>query len=238
MRRRTMIAAIALLGVLAAACDGDTTVHTGTAGEGISVSGVGRVAVEPDVAIVSLGVEVQATTVSRARSDAAEAMQDVRDSLADSGVEDIDIQTWFFNIFPQFDFDRRTPEITGFTVSNQVEIKVRHIDSVSDVLDDAIAAGGGRHPRERHPLRRRRARAVLRRGAPAGRRGCARARRAACRPRGREPRRGDVDLESSGGGIPAPLQAFDARAEAFGGTSIAPGEGEIVLTVFVLYGVE
>ena len=58
MRRRATgaaIAAIALLGVLAAACDSDTTVHTGTGGEGISVTGVGRVSVEPDVAILNLG---------------------------------------------------------------------------------------------------------------------------------------------------------------------------------------
>ena len=241
MRRRatvTVIAAIALLGVLAAACTGETTVHTGTAGEGISVTGVGRVAVEPDVAIVSLGVEVQATTVSRARSEAAEAMQDVRDSLADNGVEDTDIQTRFFNIFPQFDFERRTPEIIGFTVSNQVEIKVRDIDSVSDVLDDAITAGGD---------------AIrvngIRFEVDEPEQFFEEARRLAVED-ARERAEQLADLagvslgeamsisESSGGGIAIPVAAFDARAEGFGGTSIAPGQGEIVLTVFVLYGVE
>ncbi len=242
MQRRAAavaIAAVALLGVLAAACTSDTTVHTGAGGQGISVSGVGRVAVEPDVAILNLGIEVQATTVARARSTAAEAMQDVRDSLAANGVEDEDIQTLFFNIFPQFDYERRTPEIIGFTVSNQVEIKVRDIDTVSDVLDDAITAGGD---------------AIrvngIRFSVDEPEQFFDEARRLAVED-ARERAEQLADLagvnlgkaisisESTGGrGSPVPLAAFDTREDAFGGSSIAPGEGEIVLTVFVLYEVE
>ena len=243
MRRRATgaaIAAIALLGVLAAACDSDTTVHTGTGGEGISVTGVGRVSVEPDVAILNLGVEVQAATVSRASSAAAEAMDDVRASLACNGVEDKDIQTRFFNIFPQFDFESRTPEIIGYTVSNQLEVKVRDIDSVSDVFDDAIAAGGDAirvngvrfsidEPEQFFPEARRLAVEDA-------------------RDRGEQlADLAGVSLgdalsisESSGGGSPAPFAEFEGpvQAAAPGGASIAPGEGEIVLTVFVLYAVE
>ena len=233
MQRRATamaIAAVALLGVLASACTGETTVHTGAGGQGISVTGVGRVAVEPDVAILSLGVEVQATTVSRARSGAAEAMQDVRDSLAANGVEERDIQTLFFNIFPQFDFERRTPEIIGFTVSTQVEIKVRDIDTVSDVLDDAITAGGDAirvngirfsvdEPEQFFGEARR----------LAGEDARERAEQLADLAGVRLGKAISISESSGGGGIPIPLAAFDARDEAFGGASIAPGEGEIVL---------
>ena len=243
MRRRATgaaIAAIALLGVLAAACDSDTTVHTGTGGEGISVTGVGRVSVEPDVAILNLGVEVQAATVSRASSAAAEAMDDVRASLARNGVEDKDIQTRFFNIFPQFDFESRTPEIIGYTVSNQLEVKVRDIDSVSDVFDDAIDAGGD-------AIRVNGVRFSI----DEPEQFFAEARRLAvedARDRGEQlADLAGVSLgdalsisESSDGGSAAPFAEFEGpvQAAAPGGASIAPGEGEIVLTVFVLYAVE
>lgn len=204
------------------------------------MTGVGRVTAEPDVAILNLGVEVQAATVARARSEAAEAMDDVRASLDRNGVEDTDIQTQFFNIFPQFDFESRTPQIVGFTVSNQVEIKVRDIDSVSDVLDDAITAGGDAirvngisfsvdEPEQFFEEARKLAVEDAR----------ARAEQLADLA--------GVSLgdalsisESSGGGIPVPFAAFEGRIQAAdtGGSSIAPGEGEIVLTVSMLYAVE
>jgi uncharacterized protein YggE len=70
-------------------------------------------------------------------------MQAIRESLADSGVEESDIQTQYFSIQPQYDFSENgPPEITGFIVSNIVVVKVREIDNVSVVLDDAVAAGG------------------------------------------------------------------------------------------------
>ncbi|MBW2542354.1 MAG: SIMPL domain-containing protein, partial [Deltaproteobacteria bacterium] len=34
------------------------------------------------------------------------------------------------------------PEIVGYAVSNRVSVKVRDLDTVSDVLDDAAEAGG------------------------------------------------------------------------------------------------
>ena len=46
----------------------------GTQQAGIWVGGAGRVAVTPDLALLTLGVEARADTVEQARSDAATAM--------------------------------------------------------------------------------------------------------------------------------------------------------------------
>lgn len=113
-------------------------------GGGISVNGTGRVTVTPDIGVFDVGVEVTAETVALARAGAAEAMQLVRAAVAASGVEDRDVSTRSFNIYPQYDYDRAEgpPEIIGYTVNNWIEVKVRDIDSLSDVLDDAVTAGG------------------------------------------------------------------------------------------------
>ena len=34
------------------------------------------------------------------------------------------------------------PQIVGYTVNNTLSVKVRDLDSISNVLDDAIGAGG------------------------------------------------------------------------------------------------
>lgn len=116
---------------------------------GIAVSGTGTTSVKPDVALVNLGIQVTSTTVADARAKAATAMEALTKAVTSKGVADADIQTQSFNISPQYGTAAPaptgrpgTPEIVGYTVSNQVQLKVRNLDSVSDVLDTAIAAGG------------------------------------------------------------------------------------------------
>ena len=147
--RRTMtvlgLAALALASLVAAACY-DVTVSPDPLAEdgGISVSGTGSVTVTPDIGVFEVGVEVTADTVALARSGAAEAMQRVRASITGNGVEERDIATRFFNIYPQYDYenDDGGPRITGYTVNNHIEVKVRDIDRLSDILDQAVTAGG------------------------------------------------------------------------------------------------
>ncbi len=137
-------AAFALL-LLAAACNGgrDTVIQSGNANSGISVSGSGEVHSDPDIAVISVGVEVREDTVAEARGRAAEAAQDVIDSLRDNGVDERDIRTVNFSIQPQFDFRGDGPaRIVGYIVTNTVEVTVRDIDTVGGLIDDAAQAGG------------------------------------------------------------------------------------------------
>ena len=99
----------------------------------------------PDIGVFEVGVEATEDTVALARSGAAEAMQRVRASITGNGVEERDIATRFFNIYPQYDYDNDDdggPRITGYTVNNHIEVKVRDIDRLSDILDQAVTAGG------------------------------------------------------------------------------------------------
>lgn len=212
MNLRTLAPAI-VVGVLAlalSACTaGDTSVvFPQPQQSGISVSGQGSVTVTPDIAVINLGVEVSRPTVEEARNEAAALMTAMQEALTRNGVEERDIATRFFNIYPQYsrfqpcvydaiDEDAARsilplplpaveasvssgsgestgsadavsagaplaepaeegpiavshPEtcrpqerrIIGFTVNNQLTVKVRDFDRLSDTLDDAITAGG------------------------------------------------------------------------------------------------
>jgi hypothetical protein len=63
---------------------------------GIWVSGEGKATAVPDVAILSLGVQAQATTVDQAQSQASNSMNAVVAALKTGGVADKDIQTRVF----------------------------------------------------------------------------------------------------------------------------------------------
>jgi len=142
-RVTTALIAVALL---AAACSDDRAtdfVISQPPQTGISVSGNGRISVAPDIALLTLGVEATAPTVAAARAGAAAAMKAVRTSLDANAIRSDDIKTLAFNIRPQYHYRRdERPEITGYTVSNRIAVKVRELDAVSEVLDDAAEAGG------------------------------------------------------------------------------------------------
>jgi uncharacterized protein YggE len=88
-------------------------------------------------------VEITAKTVAEARGRAADAMEAVMASLSENGVDEEDIKTRSFNIYPQYNYrDQRAPEVVGFMVNNQVTVTIREIDDASTILDDTIEAGG------------------------------------------------------------------------------------------------
>ena len=124
---------------------------TVAAGEsGIWVSGEGRMTLEPDLAVVNLGVEAIDMPLADANATAANAMDAIMTSLSDNGVADNDVQTHSFNVSPQYEwvevenngrFSSRR-ELVGYRVTNGVTAKVRDLDSVGALIDAVIAAGG------------------------------------------------------------------------------------------------
>ena len=69
---------------------------------GIWITGQGEATSEPDLAILNLGIEALADTVSEASEQAATAMEGTVAALRTNGIAERDIQTRFFNISPRF----------------------------------------------------------------------------------------------------------------------------------------
>jgi len=109
---------------------------------GIWVSGEGKVTVRPDVAILNVGVEAQATTVSEAQRQAAEAMTAVYNELEKMGVAEKDIKTQNFSISPVTRWEDNKEILEGYRVSNMVTAKVRKVDDAGPIIDAAVKAGG------------------------------------------------------------------------------------------------
>ena len=105
---------------------------------GIWVSGRGEVTAVPDLAILNLGVEARARIVEEAQRQAAQAMDRIIQTLRDGGIEDRDMHTRRFNIFPEY--ERRV--LVGYRVSNQVSVKIRDVGSVGSIVDGVAKAGG------------------------------------------------------------------------------------------------
>ena len=85
----------------------------------IVVSGTGRVAVDPDVADLRLGVAVARPTVEAARAAAAETMTAILAAVAAAGVARRDIRTSLLSVQPRYDYrDGKAPALTGYDLAN------------------------------------------------------------------------------------------------------------------------
>ena len=140
------ILSIPLFAFASMACDesGSTVISTSAEQVGITVSGTGEVVVEPDTGYFDVGITVTRTTVAEAREAAAASATRLIDSIKQNGVDEEDIKTSSFSIYPQYNYPRDggQPTITGYQVSNTVSVKVRELDDFSQIIDDAAEAGG------------------------------------------------------------------------------------------------
>jgi uncharacterized protein YggE len=108
----------------------------------IVVSGTGRVAVDPDVADLRLGVAVARPTVETARAAAAETMTAIIAAVASAGVERRDLRTSLLSVQPRYDYrDGKAPVLTGYDLANAVEVTVRDLGNLGPVVDGALTAG-------------------------------------------------------------------------------------------------
>ena len=111
---------------------------------GIWVNGEGKVTATPDVAILSVGIESQETSVARAQEMAATAMNAVISQLKQSSIAEKDIRTTSFSIIRVTRWDEpKQQEVTiGYRVTNTVSAKIRKIADAGPIIDAVAQAGG------------------------------------------------------------------------------------------------
>jgi len=110
----------------------------------ITVSGTGKVDVKPDIAHVQVGVLVDAPTASEALAKNNEKMAALLETLKAKGIEDRDVQTSNFNVGPKYEYDpqgRRQPKLVGYQVSNMVQVRVRKLAQLGELLDVLVRTG-------------------------------------------------------------------------------------------------
>jgi len=113
---------------------------------GVSVVGVGIVLAQPDVARITIGVEVFDASLANAQAQAARQMDAVVSKLKAAGIAENDIRTVSYTITPQYDQsnNQNQPVLRGYTVQNLVEVRTTNVAGLGQLIDDAVAAGATR----------------------------------------------------------------------------------------------
>lgn len=109
----------------------------------ITVSATGTATAVPDSARIQTGVVSEAATARAALSANNAAMAKLIAGLKENGIEPKDIQTANFNLNPRYTNppDGKPPVIDGYQASNLVEVHVRNLDRIGEVLDKLVTLG-------------------------------------------------------------------------------------------------
>ncbi|THD84537.1 SIMPL domain-containing protein [Aliigemmobacter aestuarii] len=109
----------------------------------ITVTGEGRVDAAPDMATISLGVTTEGKTGAEAMAANTAAQSRVLAQLRGAGIEDRDIQTSGLSLNPNWDYgsSNGSGRITGYTASNMVNVRVRDLARLGEILDASIGEG-------------------------------------------------------------------------------------------------
>lgn len=202
----------------------------------LSVNGTGRVNAVPDVADVNIGVFEQAKEAAAASQQAADSMDAVVQALLGLGIDEKDIQTTSISLNARYDWNMEPAQVVGWEARNMVNVTVRDIEAVGDVVDAAVAAGAnqvnGISFRVEDPTE---AQSLARTAAVDD----ARAKADQLAADAGVEIVGIVSITESGGQQPQPIymarQEMAFAADAGAATPVLPGEVELGVNVFIVY---
>lgn len=109
----------------------------------VIVSGQGEVQAEPDRAFVTLGVESRKPRLAEARAAVTKTIEAVLKLTGDLKIDTKYVRTTRVNLQPEYNWDNKTGtrHLIGYFVSRQVEIDLRDLDNLGQLLERATDLG-------------------------------------------------------------------------------------------------
>jgi len=141
MKTKSLIVfAVMTLALLMSACGPTNQAAVRT----LNVSGSGQANLAPDIAYIYVGVHTEKPTAAEAVAENNTQTQTVIQAIKDFGIDEKDIRTTNFSIYPQDKYDPQTGTPTGdktYVVDNTVYVTVHQLDQLGDLLDTVVTAG-------------------------------------------------------------------------------------------------
>lgn len=200
----------------------------------IAIAAEGKVTARPDIASISAGVMTEKKTVVEAQKENTAKMNAIIAKIRSFGVSDDDVKTTNYSIYPQYDWVNNRQVERGFQVSQNVEVKVRDLAKIGDILAavgelGANQVGGVTFTIDEPEELRQQARL---KGLEAAKKKAQALADAAGVKLGKV-----VGFSESEGYTPSPM--YYAKAEGMGGGSAAPsiesGSQDVIVNVSVMY---
>lgn len=103
--------------------------------------GQGSASMAPDILTISFGVTKNAGTVADAQNQTNTVINSILENLKSLGVSDKDLKTTNYSISPNYTFEG-TQKISGYTVTQNIDLKIKDIKNTNKTIDTITASGG------------------------------------------------------------------------------------------------
>jgi hypothetical protein len=108
----------------------------------VTVTASGTINVVPDVAEITFGISSDNADLSLAQEDNNTRSAQVKSTLEQLGVNDKDIQTTDYYIYPQYDYNTGDgSQISGYSVQQTLVVKNLKIEEAGNVVSQCVSAG-------------------------------------------------------------------------------------------------
>lgn len=105
------------------------------------VSGDGKATAIPNTATVSFGVTKTASTVADAQNQANTTTTNIVNGIKTFSIDTKDIKTTNYSVNPNYNYNSGNQAITGYTVTQTIELKISPIEKASRAVDIATQNG-------------------------------------------------------------------------------------------------
>lgn len=105
------------------------------------VSGTGKATVIPDTGVLSFAVSKTALTAQDAQQQTNLLMNKIMLALKELGIPEKNIKTTNYSVYPEYDYSLGRQAAKGYTVTQNIEVKVKPIDKANKAIDIATANG-------------------------------------------------------------------------------------------------
>lgn len=107
----------------------------------LHLSAEGEIKAKPDLAVINVGVRVEALTAAAALAQNRTQMNATLAALKAQGVPENEIQTSNLSLEPQYNFDKGARHLTGYQAANTVTAKLHEMKRIGGVVDALVSAG-------------------------------------------------------------------------------------------------
>lgn len=107
----------------------------------IYIDATAKVVAKPDIAVTTMGMVNEGKTVQEAQTANNGVMSKLTEKLKEMGVEDKDIQTTNYNIYPLYNYTENGRVLRGYEVRQDVTVKIRDLEKANEVLSLAGELG-------------------------------------------------------------------------------------------------
>lgn len=110
----------------------------------ITVTGVGQIAVIPEIARIQLEVHTENMDLTAAKEENDRLMNAVLQAIGTLGITSENIQTVRYDISPRYDYSDGKQIFRGYEVTNGISVTIDNFDQIGPLIDLATQNGANR----------------------------------------------------------------------------------------------